>query len=164
MPLYDQLAPATACMQELVLLGGGHAHVEVVRSFGLLRHQHNQRTNVRQTAQQPQQPKQGSPISTSGLDGRGEQPPYRVTLVSRGRYTPYSGMLPGHVSGFYTYEDCHIDLARLAGRCGASVVLAEACGLDLQVAALTLPLLAVFKCHSRLEDKESFSSCWPKLT
>lgn len=142
------------CVQELVLLGGGHAHVEVVRSFGLLHHRHNQRANIRHAAQQPQSAQQMSPISTSRLDSGEEQPPYRVTLVNRGRYTPYSGMLPGHVSGFYSYEDCHIDLAHLARSCGASMVLAEACGLDLQVGALTQA--PVIKCHSRLEDKKRF--------
>lgn len=43
------------------------------------------------------------------------------------------GMLPGFVSGFYTYEDCHIDLGRLCHYAGASLVQQEATGIDIQV-------------------------------
>lgn len=42
-------------------------------------------------------------------------------------------MLPGFVSGFYTYEDCHIDLGRLCRYAGASLVQREATGIDIQV-------------------------------
>ncbi|AFY86020.1 selenide, water dikinase SelD [Chroococcidiopsis thermalis] len=41
-------------------------------------------------------------------------PGIRVTLITEASDTPYSGMLPGHVAGFYTHEECHIDLRRLA--------------------------------------------------
>lgn len=43
-----------------------------------------------------------------------------------------SGMLPGFVSGFYSYDDCHIDLARLSAFSKARLVNAEAVGLDIQ--------------------------------
>lgn len=33
-----------------------------------------------------------------------------------------SGMLPGYVSGFYSHDDCHIDLARLAAFSKARLV------------------------------------------
>jgi selenide,water dikinase len=42
-------------------------------------------------------------------------------------------MLPGYVSGFYSYDDCHIDLARLAAFAKARLIHAEANGIDTQV-------------------------------
>lgn len=45
-----------------------------------------------------------------------------------------SGMLPGYVSGFYTHEDCHVDLNRLAHYANARLILQPATGLDMQVA------------------------------
>lgn len=43
------------------------------------------------------------------------------------------GMLPGFVSGFYSYDDCHIDLTQLSRYARASLVQAEATGIDIQV-------------------------------
>lgn len=45
--------------------------------------------------------------------------------------TPYSGMLPGFVAGWYSVDDIHIDLRRLARFARARLVLGEARGLDL---------------------------------
>ena len=58
-------------------------------------------------------------------------PGVRITLVSREIHTPYSGMLPGHIAGHYSYDDVHIDLGPLALAAGARLVAAEAAGLDL---------------------------------
>ncbi|NES85791.1 MAG: selenide, water dikinase SelD, partial [Moorea sp. SIO2B7] len=47
-------------------------------------------------------------------------------------YTFYSGMLPGHVAGFYNYDETHIDLRRLAGFAQAQLYIDQAIGLDLE--------------------------------
>ncbi len=53
-------------------------------------------------------------------------------------------MLPGYVSGFYTHDECHVDLNRLARYAGAALILESAVGLDVQVGShcSTLFLLA----------------------
>lgn len=78
----------------VVLLGGGHAHVEVVRLLGQM--------------------------------GLGAQ----ITLVSPSRYAPYSGMLPGHISGEYGFDDFHIDLATLCARAGGAFAETTATAID----------------------------------
>jgi len=82
-------------LKHLVLVGGGHAHVHVLKSFGMR-----------------------------------PMPGVRLTLVSREGETPYSGMIPGFVAGTYSFEECHIDLARLGAATGARFIQAEATGID----------------------------------
>lgn len=54
-----------------------------------------------------------------------------MTLVSRDRYTPYSGMLPGYVAGHYTRDLAHIDLINLCTWAGVRFVEATATALNL---------------------------------
>lgn len=56
-----------------------------------------------------------------------------LTLISDVEQTPYSGMLPGHVASYYSYEETHIDLRRLANFAGANLILDRASELDLIV-------------------------------
>ena len=90
-------------IRDVVLVGGGHSHVQVLRSFGM------------------------KPV-----------PGVRLTVISREVNTPYSGMLPGHVAGFYSREDIHIDLAPLAAFAGARLIADEVVGLDLDAQHLRL--------------------------
>jgi pyridine nucleotide-disulfide oxidoreductase family protein len=59
-------------------------------------------------------------------------PGIRITLIADTPYAPYSGMLPGHVAGFYSFEACHIHLPPLAQFAGAHYIGDRAVGLDLQ--------------------------------
>jgi selenide,water dikinase len=86
---------AAPLLKDLVLVGGGHAHVHVLKSFGM------------------------KPM-----------PGVRLTLIGRDIETPYSGMIPGFVAGRYSFDECHIDLARLAAWTDTRLIHAEATGLD----------------------------------
>lgn len=57
-------------------------------------------------------------------------PGVELTLISDVEQTPYSGMLPGHVAGIYSYAETHIDLSSLAKFAGAKLIIAKAIGLD----------------------------------
>lgn len=55
-----------------------------------------------------------------------------LTVITREMKAPYSGMLPGFVAGHYSYEQCHIDIARLARWAGAHVLHGTVTGVDRQ--------------------------------
>lgn len=42
-------------------------------------------------------------------------------------------MLPGFVAGYYTFDECHVDLRRLTSLCGANFVHATASNIDPKV-------------------------------
>jgi selenide, water dikinase len=54
----------------------------------------------------------------------------RLTLITRGTHTPYSGMLPGLIAGHYSYADAHIESAPLARFANAEFHNCEVIGLD----------------------------------
>jgi selenide, water dikinase len=53
-----------------------------------------------------------------------------LTLVSPLSMTPYSGMVPGFLSGQYTFGECHIDLRHLCNFAGARFIQDSAIGID----------------------------------
>ncbi|MBV9385945.1 MAG: selenide, water dikinase SelD [Chroococcidiopsidaceae cyanobacterium CP_BM_ER_R8_30] len=59
-------------------------------------------------------------------------PGVRLTLITEASDTAYSGMLPGHVAGFYSHDECHIDLRILAQFAQAQLYLDQVIGLDLE--------------------------------
>jgi len=83
-------------VQNIVLVGAGHAHALALLAFG-------------------KKPHPGS----------------RLTVITRRAWTPYSGMLPGVVAGFYAFEETNIDVRPLCSFAGARLVLDEAVGVDL---------------------------------
>jgi pyridine nucleotide-disulfide oxidoreductase family protein len=58
-------------------------------------------------------------------------PGVSLTLISDVEQTPYSGMLPGHVAGFYSYKETHIDLCSLSKFAQANLMIDRSIGLDL---------------------------------
>ena len=49
-------------------------------------------------------------------------PKLKITLISPDSLTPYSGMIPGYLSGEYTEEECHIDLRHLCNFSGSRFI------------------------------------------
>ncbi|QPK63645.1 selenide, water dikinase SelD [Methylomonas sp. LL1] len=82
-------------ISDLVLLGGGHANIQVLKMLAM------------------------NPIG--GL---------RITLISDQTHSPYSGMIPGFLAGYYSYEECHFDLRRLCEELGQRFIKAKIVGLD----------------------------------
>ncbi len=54
----------------------------------------------------------------------------RLTLITNLVDTPYSGMLPCHISGLYSFDDSHIDLRPLANFAGCQLVMDEVIALN----------------------------------
>ncbi|NET05656.1 MAG: selenide, water dikinase SelD [Symploca sp. SIO2B6] len=59
-------------------------------------------------------------------------PGVRLTLITDVYHTPYSGMLPGYVAGFYNFDQCHIDLRPLTQFASARMFVDRAIALDLE--------------------------------
>jgi len=54
----------------------------------------------------------------------------QITLITDVLYAPYSGMLPGHIAGVYNFEECHIDLCKLAAAAKIDIIVAKVLNLD----------------------------------
>jgi selenide,water dikinase len=87
----------TPIVSDLVLLGGGHANIQVLKMLAM------------------------KPIG--GL---------RITLISDQTHSPYSGMIPGYLAGYYSYEECHFDLRRICEEFGQRFIKAKIIGIDTQ--------------------------------
>lgn len=59
-------------------------------------------------------------------------PGIHLTLISAASKTAYSGMLPGHIAGFYSHDECHIDLRPLANFAQAKLCIDTVVALDLK--------------------------------
>ncbi|MEO0684092.1 MAG: FAD-dependent oxidoreductase, partial [Cyanobacteria bacterium J06649_11] len=59
-------------------------------------------------------------------------PGVRITLITDYSDSPYSGMLPGHIAGFYTRDECHIDLRKLASFARTRLYIDSVTDIDLQ--------------------------------
>ncbi len=84
-------------VKRLILVGGGHSHLAVLKQFGM------------------------NPV-----------PGLSLTLISRDIETPYSGSLPGHISGIYAHDEIHIDLRPLAQFAGANLIQSEITRIDFE--------------------------------
>ncbi len=65
------------------------------------------------------------------LLGMNPLPGVRLTLISDRTHTPYSGMLPAYVAGFYSFDETHIDLRPLSRFANAQLYVDRAIGIDL---------------------------------
>ncbi|HEY9701283.1 MAG TPA: FAD-dependent oxidoreductase [Allocoleopsis sp.] len=54
-----------------------------------------------------------------------------ITLISETSHTPYSGMLPGHIAGYYTYDQTHINLPKLTEFAQVQLLIDKVINLDL---------------------------------
>ena len=54
----------------------------------------------------------------------------KLTLISNVEKTPYSGMLPAHLAGYYSYEEAHINLIKLAQFAQAELIIDQVIDVD----------------------------------
>ena len=85
----------TAKQLHLVLVGGGHAQIAVLKSLAM-----------------------------KPIDG------LQITLITDVLMAPYSGMLPGYLEGIWSFDEMHIDLARLASFAGADIITSPVSAID----------------------------------
>ncbi|MCR9151806.1 MAG: selenide, water dikinase SelD [Rhodobacteraceae bacterium] len=66
-------------------------------------------------------------------------PGARLTLINPLPTAAYSGMLPGHVAGYYPRDALQIDLVRLARHAGARLILGRAEGIETAARRVHVP-------------------------
>lgn len=93
--LFGTMESTKIALHDLVLIGGGHSHVHVIKMFGM------------------------DPIE--GV---------RMTVISKDVESPYSGMIPGYIAGYYTKEECHLDIGKLCSFARARHIVAEVQRVD----------------------------------
>lgn len=54
----------------------------------------------------------------------------KVTLISDVKNTPYSGMLPGYLGGYYNYQESHINLEKLAKFAKINLIIDSVIDID----------------------------------
>ncbi len=64
------------------------------------------------------------------LWARSPLPDVRVRIINPSTHAPYTGMLPGFIAGHYTRRDLDIDLAALADRAGAELIIGAVDHID----------------------------------
>ncbi|MCK5192000.1 MAG: bifunctional pyridine nucleotide-disulfide oxidoreductase/selenide, water dikinase SelD, partial [Methylococcales bacterium] len=62
----------------------------------------------------------------------------RITLISPQTMTPYSGMLPGLISGHYSFAETHIDLVNLYLWANIRFIQDNVTAIDVETNTLTL--------------------------
>ena len=96
-----QSSTSTPLVSDLVLIGGGHAHVHILKMLGM--------------------PPLKETLLQNGI---------QVTLITQDVQTPYSGMLPGMVAGHYTHDEIHLDLRVLCSFSSIRLVHCAATGVE----------------------------------
>jgi len=87
--------------KRIVLVGGGHANVQVLKI-----------------------------LCKTFTISNDEESGFHISLISDYPKAFYSGMLPGCISGIYTPEQTQIDLVALCEWCGAKFIHAKVTGID----------------------------------
>ena len=55
-----------------------------------------------------------------------------ITLISNVKNTPYSGMLPAYLAGYYSYQESHINLEKLCQFARINLIIDEVINIDCQ--------------------------------
>ena len=107
--------------RHLLLVGGGHAHAQVLLDIANARRR-LQASHLARFAGT-------APADLAGL---------RVTLITPDDLAPYSGMIPGWLGGHFDWDACCVNFRRLCEMAGAQLQRGEVARLDADGQTLTL--------------------------